>query len=86
LLGIEQSTGAILYGPELFTRGFVPEAESGELLEMARQAVCDLLQEHSRDAVSDWEEMQVEVRKTLRRLFNRTMDRRPLILPVVFEQ
>lgn len=86
LLGIEQSTGAILYGPELFTKGFVPEAESGELLEMARQAVCDLIHEHSRDAVSDWEEMQVEVRKTLRRLFNRTMDRRPLILPVVFEQ
>jgi ribonuclease J len=53
---------------------------------MARQAVCDLIHEHSRDAVSDWEEMQVEVRKTLRRLFNRTMDRRPLILPVVFEQ
>jgi ribonuclease J len=53
---------------------------------MARQAVCDLLHEHSPEAVSDWEEMQVEVRKTLRRLFNRTMNRRPLILPVVFEQ
>jgi ribonuclease J len=86
LMGIEQSSGTILYGPELFTRGFVPEEESGELLEMAREAVRDLLQEHSLEVVSDWEEMQVEMRKTLRRLFNRTIDRRPLILPVVFEQ
>jgi ribonuclease J len=86
LLGIDQSSGAILYGPELFTRGFVPEEESGELLTMARQQVCDLLGEHSLEAVSDWEEMQVEVRKTLRRFFNRTIDRRPLILPVIFEQ
>jgi ribonuclease J len=86
LLGIDQSRGTILYGPELFTRGFVPEEESGELLAMARQQVCDLLGQHSLEAVSDWEEMQVEVRKTLRRFFNRTIDRRPLILPVIFEQ
>lgn len=86
LLGIDQSSGAILYGPELFTRGFVPEEESGELLAAARQQVCDLLGEHSLEAVSDWEEMQVEVRKTLRRFFNRAIDRRPLILPVIFEQ
>jgi ribonuclease J len=86
LLGIDQSSGAILYGPELFTRGFVPEEESGELLAMARRQVCDLLGEHSLEAVSDWEEMQVEVRKILRRFFNRTIDRRPLILPVIFEQ
>jgi ribonuclease J len=86
LLGIDQSSGAILYGPELFTRGFVPEQESGELLATARQQVCDLLGEHSLEAVSDWEEMQVEVRKILRRFFNRTIDRRPLILPVIFEQ
>jgi ribonuclease J len=53
---------------------------------MARRQVCDLLGEHSLEAVSDWEEMQVEVRKTLRRFFNRSIDRRPLILPVIFEQ
>ncbi|MEZ4598351.1 MAG: ribonuclease J [Syntrophotaleaceae bacterium] len=86
LMGIEQTSGTILYGPELFTRGFVPEETSGELLDQARQEVRNLLREHSLEAVSDWEEMQVEVRKTLRRFFNRHIDRRPLILPVVFEQ
>ncbi len=85
VLALNQSTGEILYGPELFTRGFVPEEESRELLETARQVVRDLLAEHSLATITDWEEMRVEVRKTLQRLFNRTIQRRPLILPVILE-
>ncbi|MEZ4483861.1 MAG: ribonuclease J [Syntrophotaleaceae bacterium] len=86
LLGINQGDGSIVYGPELFSRGFVVDEEQGPLLEEARNQVCQLLQEHSLAVVSDWEEMQTEVRKTLRRFFNRSIDRRPLILPVIFEQ
>ena len=41
--------------------------------------------EHSQAAMADWEELRVEVRKILRRLFNKTMARRPLILPVIME-
>ena len=44
-----------------------------------------MLAEHSLAALSDWEELRVEVRKTLRRFFNRTIQRRPLILPVILE-
>jgi len=44
-----------------------------------------MLEEHSPTAIADWEELRVEVRKILRRLFNKTMARRPLILPVIME-
>jgi ribonuclease J len=44
-----------------------------------------MLAEHSLEALSDWEELRVEVRKTLRRFFNRAIERRPLILPVILE-
>jgi ribonuclease J len=44
-----------------------------------------MLAEHSLEALSDWEELRVEVRKTLRRFFNRTIQRRPLILPIILE-
>ncbi len=86
LLGINRNDGTLLYGPELVTRGFVIQEEYGGFLEEARQQVCQLLQEHSLEVLSDGEEMQAEVRKTLRRFFNRHLDRRPLILPVIFEQ
>jgi len=86
MLAINQSTGEIVQGPELFTKGFVEEnEESDTLLEEAKQAVRDLLSEHSLDAVSDWEELRVQVRKALRRCFNKRVARRPLILPVILE-
>ncbi len=84
-LALNQGSGDIVSGPEIITRGFVPEEESKELLNEARQLVCQMLAEHSQTAVTDWEELRVEVRKTLRRLFNKTMDRRPLILPIIME-
>ncbi len=84
-LALNQTSGAIVSGPEIITRGFVPEQESDELLQEARQLVCSMLSEHSQAAIADWEELRVEVRKVLRRLFNRKMDRRPLILPIIME-
>jgi len=86
MLAVNQSTGEIVQGPELFTKGFVEEnEESDALLEEAKQAVRDLLNEHSLEAVSDWEELRVQVRKALRRCFNKKVARRPLILPVILE-
>ncbi|MDT8421889.1 MAG: ribonuclease J [Desulfuromonadales bacterium] len=87
MLAINQSSGKIVHGPEIFTRGFVPEdgLETEHLLEEARQTIRNLLEEHSISALTDWEELRVECRKALRRLFNRHIARRPLILPVILE-
>lgn len=87
MLAINQSSGEIVQGPEIFTKGFVPEEseESAALLENARQAVCEMLQEHSLEMITDWEELRVEVRKVLRRCFNKGIARRPLIIPVILE-
>ncbi len=87
MLAINQSSGEIVQGPEIFTKGFVPEEneESEALLAEAKQAVCNMLNEHSQEMLSDWEELRVEVRKTLRRCFNKGIARRPLILPLILE-
>lgn len=85
VLGVNNKTGEIVYGPELMSRGFVPEENSREYLEQASAAVRDVLTEHSLEAVSDWEELRVEVRKALRRFFNRTIKRRPVIVPIIME-
>jgi ribonuclease J len=85
LLVLNQQSGSVVYGPELLTRGFIPEEESAPYLEAARQVVRDTLAEHSLAALSDWEELRIEVRKGLRRFFNKTIERRPVILPIVLE-
>lgn len=85
ILALNQSTGEIIYGPDIFTKGFIPEEGSEEYLAQAIEEVRKTLAEHSLAAVTDWEEIRVEVRKSLRRYFNRTMNRRPLILPFILE-
>lgn len=85
LLVLGQSDGRIVYGPELFTKGFVPEEDHRDFLAQAAGAVRAMLEEHSLATLGDWEELRTEVRKTLRRFFNRQVDRRPLILPVILE-
>jgi ribonuclease J len=84
-LALNQATGEIVSGPEIVTRGFVLETEGQSLLGEALDLVRGTLAEHSHEAIAGWEELRVEVRKTLHRFFNRTMDRRPLILPFIME-
>lgn len=85
LLALSRKDGSLAYGPELLTRGFVPEAESRAYLDQACQILREMLAEHSPEALADREELRTEVRKALRRFFNRTIERRPLILPVILE-
>ncbi len=85
LMALNQSTGRLIYGPELMTRGFLNEEEHHGYLEQARQAVVAMLDEHKPEALGDQEELRVEVRKCLRRFFNRSIERRPMILPVILE-
>ncbi|NJC88285.1 MAG: ribonuclease J [Desulfuromonas sp.] len=84
-MALNQATGEIVTGPEIVTRGFVLEMDGQSLLEDALELVRGILADHSREAVAGWEELRVEVRKALHRFFNRTMDRRPLIIPFIME-
>jgi len=85
ILALNQGSGEVVFGPELLTRGFIPEEGNQNYLAEAAGVVRQILAEHSPAAVSDWEELRVEVRKGLRRFFNRTIDRRPMILPLIME-
>ena len=85
LLALDQGRGQIIYGPELLTRGFLIEEEHATFLEEARQAVVNLLFGLKSETLANQEELRVEVRKTLRRFFNKSIDRRPMILPVILE-
>jgi ribonuclease J len=85
LLAVSPVDGRILYGPELLSRGFVAEEET-DILDLARRQVCDMLAGMAPETATEQETLEVEVRKCLRRFFNRTVERRPLILPIILEQ
>jgi ribonuclease J len=85
IIGINQVTGEIIYGPDIVSRGFVFEDESQEYLDEAKKIVLDTLALNSPEFLGDWNEVKQEVRTVLRRFFKKTIERRPVILPVILE-
>lgn len=85
VVALNLKTGEIISGPDLFTKGFVFEEESRELLEKAKELVVKAIEDMPVDAKSDKMEIQEEVRITLRRLFNREIRRKPIIFSIVVE-
>ena len=85
IIGIDQSSGQLIYGPDIVSRGFVFEDESREYLEQAKQLVVECLGQHNSEMLGDWSEVKQEVRATMKRFFKKTIERRPVILPVIME-
>lgn len=85
VLALDQQTGAVIAGPDLVSRGFLPEAGAEAFMEQARQLVLDSLAELPAESRTDAQEVKEQVRRVLRRYFSRTLDRRPVILPFVLE-
>jgi len=85
ILAIDQQNGEVLQGPDLVTRGFIPEQDTQEYLERARLLVLDALQQLTPESRADSLEVKEEVRKALKRFFAKTLERRPVIVPFVME-
>ena len=78
---VERSTGAVVGGPDLVTRGFIDGTES--LLDEAREHTLSVLSGLAPD--TDWTVWQSAIHEGLARFLFRRTHRRPLILPVVTE-
>jgi ribonuclease J len=85
IIGINQSSGALIYGPDIVSRGFVFEDESQDYLEASRAVVLEALNEINDEMRCDCEEVKQAVRQSLRRFFKKSIERRPVILPVIME-
>jgi ribonuclease J len=82
---INQQNGEITFGPDIVSRGFVFEDESQELLEEAKQIVLDAWPNIGLEIKQDWAETREEVKKLLKRFFNRELKRKPVILPLIIQ-
>ena len=85
VLALSSGTGEILYGPDVVTRGVVTENGSEPLLEGAREAAFKVWEEASPEARKDHAEIKTDIRKAMRRFFNKRLERKPVIIPVLLE-
>lgn len=85
IMAINQATGEFLYGPDILTRGLVLEEVSADLLEKAKTVVIETLNNINTEAKTEQLEVKEEIRRGLRRFFNKQLERKPVILPVIIE-
>ncbi len=85
-LVVNKETHEILSGPDIFSRGFIHEETKPEILFEAKCVIFEAIdrqleEDHQLDCVL----LQDEIRRELKRFFNRILDRRPVIYPIVVE-
>lgn len=85
VVALNGTTGEFVYGPEIVTRGLIFEEESAHLIEGAKAVVIEALENINTEAKTEELEVKEEIRRALRRFFNKQLERRPVILPVIIE-
>ncbi|MFC1857061.1 ribonuclease J [Thermodesulfobacteriota bacterium] len=84
-LAFDEETGYVVYGPELESRGFVFEMESGHLLEDAKCVILEIIEDIDMDVPGRIEKIRLKIRSALRKYFYFAIGRRPVVLPFILE-
>ncbi|MFN8035754.1 MAG: ribonuclease J [Acidimicrobiia bacterium] len=85
ILTVDAQRREIVTGPEIVTRGWVYAPEAEELLEEAKAAVRDSVQEALDEAATDFDTLRRHARRAVGRFINERTRRRPAVIPVVME-
>ena len=85
LVGIEKLTKKIISGPEIISRGFVFEDVSQDVISEVRDLMAGTLTNLDDNIISDTALIQAKLRATLKKYLRNTMDRRPMIMPIIME-
>ena len=85
LLAIEKLTGNIVSGPEMISRGFVFEDVSQEIINNVKELLEKTIKGLEREYIADTSLLKAKIRSTLKKYLRDTMDRRPMIMPIIIE-
>ncbi len=85
LLVIEKLTGNIVSGPEIISRGFVFEDVSQEIINNVKELLEKTIKGLEREYIADTSLLKAKIRSTLKKYLRDTMDRKPMIMPIIIE-
>jgi ribonuclease J len=85
IVTVDATSGEVVTGPEIVTRGWVYAPEAEELIEEAKLAVRESLAEATEEGALDFDTLRRHARRALGRFINERTRRRPAVIPVVME-
>ena len=84
-MAFDEETGIVIFGPDIVSRGFVFETETGHLLEDAKCVILEIVEEIGPEIQDRTGKIRSKIAKALRKYFFFTIKRRPVILPFILE-
>ncbi|HSW61928.1 MAG TPA: ribonuclease J [Dissulfurispiraceae bacterium] len=85
LVGIEKKTRQMVIGPEIISRGFVFEDVSQDIINEVRDLMTQTIMSVEEDVIADISLLQAKLRSRLKKYLRDTMDRYPMIMPIILE-
>lgn len=85
VMSLDKANGELVAGPDIVSRGFVYVRESDELIEEARHAVDNAIQNCLDKGITDWGKLKSTTKDVLSDYVWKKTKRRPMILPIIME-
>jgi ribonuclease J len=85
VLTVDITSGKVLVGPEIITRGWVYAPEAEDLLDEACERIADAVESALAKGERNVDALERDVRKAAGKFVNERTKRRPMIVPVVME-
>lgn len=85
LLIVDEKTGDMVYGPDIISRGFMLGDQKVAILDDAKALTLGVIEERTTSPPIDWAEIESAIKKRVRRLFHKIIDRSPLVLPIIIQ-
>ena len=83
---IDRQTGQVVAGPDIVTKGFVPEEDAADLVERTRQRVIDGLAEaQSGDHLAEATTLRESIHDIVSSYLYERTKRHPMVLPVIMQ-
>lgn len=82
---VDGSTGQLLAGPDIVSRGFVYVRENEQLIDDARDQVREMLGRLQGSDMRDWNSVKTRIRETVSAYLYRKTKRSPMILPILMD-
>ncbi len=85
VLTMDSSTGEIVSGPDVISRGFVYVRESENLMEEVKNQIRSEVQRFEERHITDWGTIKSSLKDSLRDFVFQKTKRDPMILPIIME-
>ena len=85
VLTMDSSTGEVVAGPDVISRGFVYVRESENLMDDVKNVVRHEIKKCEEKGVRDWSTIKSTVRENLRDYIFTKTKRNPMIIPIIME-